>query len=319
MTATPTRIESRLWTDLGAAVREALAHPDIEDVMLNPDGSLWMRRNGSRSEHIGNMSQDDALRAVGTVAALCGTVVNAEHPILEGEIGGNRFECVVPPVSKSVMFAIRVRARRVYSLDEYVAGGALSARGADVLRGVMDARQTIVIAGGPASGKSTMLNACLAHIAVEMPDDRLGIIEDTPELQCTSPDSFSLLSVDTGEQQVTMLELVKTSMRLRPTRIIVGEVRGGEAYALLKAWNTGVPGGLATVHANSAAEALVRLEALVAEDPLSQGMAQQQLIAQAVNVVVFIAQSTEVAAGRVVREICRVNGWKDGKHEVENI
>src|SRR6185437_5925389 len=152
------------------------------------------------------------------------------------------------------------------------------------------------------TGKTTLTNAILAYMTVIASEHRLVIIEDTSELQCAAENAVMLRATDT----VTMLRLLKTTMRLRPDRIIIGEVRGGEALALLKAWNTGHPGGVTTIHANSARAALTRLSSLVQEAGVP---AQSELIAETINLLVFIVRNS---ARRRVTELVRVAGY-DGR------
>ena len=166
------------------------------------------------------------------------------------------------PVVSSPAFAIRKRPEVVFTLDEYVAGGMMTEAQAAIIRAAAVARQNMLIVGGTGSGKTTLANAILAEPAFA--EDRVVLIEDTAELQCSAADQIQMLTKRT-EPQVTMTDLVRDTLRLRPDRIIIGEVRDGSALDLLKAWNTGHPGGLATIHANSAAEGLTRLEDLIGE------------------------------------------------------
>jgi P-type conjugative transfer ATPase TrbB len=159
--------------------------------------------------------------------------------------------------------------------------------------------KNILIVGGTGSGKTTFANAIIDGIAENCPNDRLIIIEDTAELQCNAANVVTLRSSD----NVSMNQLLRATMRLRPDRILVGEVRGPEAMSLLKAWNTGHPGGLATVHANSAAAGLIRLEQLIAESGTTVSM--QPLIAEAVDLIVFIEKYNK---GRRIKTVATVNG-----------
>ena len=153
------------------------------------------------------------------------------------------------------------------------------------------AKKNILVVGSTGSGKTTFVNACLDALASLTPDDRVISIEDTTELQCRVKNYLDLRAVG----RVTMLECLRACMRLKPTRIVVGEVRGPEAHTLLKAWNTGHPGGLATIHANDAMSGLIRLESLVAE---ATSAPQQTLIAEAVDLVIFIDEEPDLQAGR---------------------
>jgi type IV secretion system protein VirB11 len=173
----------------------------------------------------------------------------------------------------------------------------------------VDAHQNILVVGGTGSGKTTLTNAIIDYTAIAWPNERLVIIEDTAEIQSRSKNSVILRATDT----VDMLRLLKATMRLRPTRILVGEVRGAEALSLIKAWNTGHPGGVATIHANSAEAALSRMESLVAE---ATAAPMQKVIAEAVHVIVSIAKT---AQGRKVQDVLRVEGYDQHRYRLQSI
>jgi type IV secretion system protein VirB11 len=193
---------------------------------------------------------------------------------------GERFEGILPPVSAAPCFSIRKPAAKIYTLADYVADRILSQSLADSLRQAVTERRNILVAGGTSSGKTTLANALLAEVAKR--DERVILIEDTRELQCAAADCVALR---TRHGTVPLAALVRSTLRLRPDRIIVGEVRGAEALDMLKAWNTGHPGGIATVHANSARAALYRIEQLVQETVTT---VPRRLIAEAIDLVVFI-------------------------------
>ncbi|NGY05912.1 P-type conjugative transfer ATPase TrbB [Solimonas terrae] len=292
-----------LRTAMGPAIAAALDDPDIVEVMLNPDGSLWVDRLGSGREPLGiSLSAADGERIIRLVAAHVRAEVHAGKPLLTAELPetGERFEGALPPVAPGPAFALRKRAVGVIKLDGYVADGILSDWQAAFLRTVVRERQNLLIAGGTSTGKTTLANALLDEIAAT--GDRVLILEDTVELQCAARDHVPLR---TRAGVVTMAELVRSTLRLRPDRIVVGEVRGSEALDLLKAWGTGHPGGIATIHAGSAEGALLRLEQLILEVAVTPPRA---LIAEAVNVIVFIAGR---GRARRVREIARVMGYDE--------
>jgi len=334
------RLEVKLRRELGDQVLRLLEDNLTEDILLNPNGSLWVKRMGQGFSRIGDMPAAQAASALGTIAAWRGTVLNHEHPILETElpIDGSRFEGIVPPVVRQPVFAIRLRPRKIFSLDDYESDGILTdktdplnqlrrrddfldgVRGqkhknlshADVIRAAVRARKNILIVGSTGSGKTTLVNAILDSLARLTPNDRVISIEDTTELQCPVENYLDLRAVG----RVTMLDCLRACMRLKPTRIVVGEVRGAEAHTLLKAWNTGHPGGAATVHANDALSGLMRLESLVAE---ATSAPQQSLIAEAVDVVVFVDEESVIKAGRKVREVLLVTGYSNGNYQVERV
>jgi type IV secretion system protein VirB11 len=328
-------LDVKLRRELGDLVLAPLADHRTEDILLNPDSSLWVKRLGEGFTRIGTMPAAQAASALNTIAAWRGTTLNHERPLLETELplDGSRFEGLVAPIVRQPVFAIRLRPHRIFTLDEYEADGILtdgidplnhvrhrdsfaeSVRGkrhAEIVRLAIAAKRNILVVGATGSGKTTFLNACFAAMAALAPNDRIVSIEDTTELQCPVPNYVDLRA--TGE--VSMLDCLRACMRLKPNRIVVGEVRGAEAHTLLKAWNTGHPGGIATVHANDAASGLIRLESLVGEATSSP---QQKLIAEAVDLVVFIDEESSIRAGRKVREVVMVTGYENGRYQIERL
>ena len=294
------RTREKLERELGPLVFACLSDPEVLDVILNPDGVLWVERLGRAPERLGEMLAVQAEALISTVASEMRAVVTAESPILECElsIDGSRFSAVIPPVVSAPCFAIRRRAGKILTLTDYVASGIMTRGQATWLARAIEERRNILIAGGTGSGKTTLANALIAHMAERLPDDRLVIIEDTAEIQCAAPNAMILRATSA----VSLQRLVRATMRFSPKRIIVGEVRGGEALELIKAWNTGHPGGVATIHANSAREGLQRLEDLIRE---ATGAPMQKTIAASVHFIVFIAKTT---VGRRVEELIRVVG-----------
>jgi type IV secretion system protein VirB11 len=329
------RLDTKLKRELGKQVLTLLDDDRTEDIILNPDSTLWVKRMSEGFACVGSIPPAQASSALSTIAASRGTVLNHEHPILETElpIDGSRFEGIVSPVVRQPVFAIRLRPRRIFQLDEYERHGILSAKDdplnrirrhddfvgsvrdlkhAEIIRAALRAKKNVLVVGSTGSGKTTFVNACLAAMSALTPHDRVISIEDTTELQCSVKNYLDLRAVG----KVTMLDCLRACMRLKPTRIIVGEVRGAEAHTLLKAWNTGHPGGMATVHANDAMSGLIRLESLVAE---ATSAPQQTLIAEAVDLVVFIDEEPNVAAGRKVREVVLVTGYSNGEYLTEHV
>jgi type IV secretion system protein VirB11 len=274
--------------------------------MLNPDGNLFIERVGQGIAAAGRMASHDAETVIGKVAHALKTEVDQDRPIISGELplGGHRFEGILPPAAPAPMFTIRKRASMLIRLDQYVADGIMTPEQVDVIRDSIVNRLNIVVSGGTGTGKTTLTNAILAELVETTPEHRLVILEDTAEIQCAAENHVILHTTDT----VDMGRLLKSTMRLRPDRIIVGEVRDGAALTLLKAWNTGHPGGIATVHSNSAGAALTRLEQLVAEVS-SQPM--PEVIGEAVDLIVSIERAP---GGRTVREILKVEGFRDGRY-----
>ena len=299
-----------LRTAMGPQIAAALEDPDVVEIMLNPDGALWIDRLSTGRAVTGeSLSAADGERIIRLVAAHVGTEVHRQRPLLTAELPetGERFEGILPPAAPGPAFALRKRAVGVIGLTDYVSDGILSKEQAEFLRRAVRERQNILIAGGTSTGKTTLANALLTEIAAT--NDRVLVLEDTVELQCAARDHVPLR---TRAGVVSMTELVRATMRLRPDRVIVGEVRGGEALDLIKVWGTGHPGGIATLHASSAHGALLRLEQLILEVAL---MPPRALIAEAVNVIVFIAGR---GRARHVQTVARVIGFDGNGYRLDD-
>lgn len=273
-----------LRSALGSAISGYLEDQTIVEVMLNPDGRLWIDRLSNGLIDTGEtLSAVDGERIVRLVAHHVGAEVHAGSPRVSAELPGTgeRFEGLLPPVVTAPAFAIRKPAVAVFTLDDYVAAGIMDSGQARTLRGAVAARKNILVAGGTSSGKTTLTNALLAEVA--RTSDRVVLIEDTRELQCKTP---NLVALRTKDGVATLSDLVRSSLRLRPDRIPIGEVRGAEALDLLKAWGTGHPGGVGTIHAGTALGALRRLEQLIQEAVITVPRA---LIAETINVIAVLA------------------------------
>ena len=297
---TSERTMAMLRTALGADIAQALDDPKVIEIMLNPDGRIWVDKIGK-----GRFDTDKILtplegeRVVRLVASHINQDVTAKSPIISAELPGNgeRFEGLMPPVVHAPCFSIRKGAVAVFSLADYVKAGTMTKAQSEALKYVVSSRQNVLIVGGTSSGKTTLANALLSEVAST--GDRVLILEDTRELQCTAEDTVALR---TQGRNVTLADLVRSTLRLRPDRIIVGEVRGPEALDMLKAWNTGHPGGIATVHANSAKAGLSRIEQLILE---GANVVPRALIAEAINVIVFISGR---GSKRRIETVARLTG-----------
>jgi type IV secretion system protein VirB11 len=307
---------------MGPTIAEALADPEVIEILVNPDGVLRLDRLGAgRIDTDTSYDPAQVERIIRLVASHARTEVHAGSPIVSAELpphgegAGERFEGILPPVSLAPCFSIRKPAAKIYTLLDYVSDGIMPAETARRLSLAVVDRKNILVAGGTSSGKTTLANALLAEMAGL--DERVIVIEDTRELQCAAPDVVALRTRSIGAAgtgAVTMADLVRSTLRLRPDRIIVGEVRGREALDMLKAWNTGHPGGIATVHANSATAALYRLEQLVQESVVT---VPRRLIAEAIDMIVFISGR---GLGRRVETIARVAGLDpDGNYAVVDL
>ena len=289
-----------LRTALGPAIAAFLEDPGSVEVMLNPDGRIWIDRLSSGLADTGEqLSAADGERIVRLVAHHVGAEVHAGAPRVSAELPetGERFEGLLPPVVAAPAFAIRKPAVAVFTLENYVAAGIMSAAQAAALRQAVSERRNILVAGGTSTGKTTLTNALLAEVAKT--SDRVVLIEDTRELQCQAP---NLVALRTKDGVVSLSDLVRSSLRLRPDRIPIGEVRGAEALDLLKAWGTGHPGGVGTIHAGTGIGALRRLEQLIQEAVVTVPRA---LIAETIDLVAVLAGR---GSERRLAELVRVTG-----------
>ena len=306
------RRKAMLKTAFGPVIADALADPQVVEVMVNPDGRLWIDRLDTGRSDTGTVLQwSEIERIIRLVASHIRLEVHERSPIVSAELPetGERFEGLIPPVAPAPCFSIRKPARLVHRLDDYVDQAIMTAPMADWLKEAVLAKGNIMVVGGTSSGKTTLVNALLAEVALT--NDRVVILEDTRELNCAAEDCVKLR---TKPGVATLADLVRSTLRLRPDRIIVGEVRGAEALDMLKAWNTGHPGGLATVHANSARGALYRIEQLVQESVIT---VPRRLIAEAIDILVFLEGR---GSARRVTEVVRVEGLDaDGDYALATV
>ena len=308
-----TRQIEALRLAMSLTIRNALTDPLVVEVMVNSDGKIWLDRIGEGRIDTGErLTPDQAETVIRVIANHIREVATAANPMISGVLPetGERFQGMLPPLVKAPSFAIRKRPEIIYTLNDYVERGIMTHGQADALRQAVAQRANILIAGGTGSGKTTLANAILIDPAFK--SDRVVLIEDTPELQCSADDRLELLTKRTVPP-VTIQDLVKATLRLRPDRIIIGEVRDGAALDMLEAWNTGHPGGLCTLHANSATDALNRIEDLVGRVTVRIPI---RAIVSAINLIVYIRRTAE---GRRVEEIVRVTGHENGSYLRETV
>jgi type IV secretion system protein VirB11 len=289
-----------LRTALGPGIASWLMDPAVVEVMLNPDGRLWIDTLGSGLSDTGQrLSAADGERIVRLIAHHVGAEVHAGAPRVSAELPetGERFEGLLPPVVTAPAFAIRKPAIAVFTLDDYVRANIVTVRQAATLRAAVIERRNILVAGGTSTGKTTLTNALLAEVSEG--GDRVVLIEDTRELQCRTP---NLVALRTKDGVCSLADLVRSALRLRPDRIPIGEVRGAEALDLLKAWGTGHPGGIGTIHAGSALGALRRLEQLIQE---AVAVVPRALIAETINLIAVLSGR---GAERRLSELASVEG-----------
>jgi type IV secretion system protein VirB11 len=299
---------------LGETVRAALAQPDVVEVLANPDGRVVVDRQGAgRTEAADGLSAHARERVIRLVAEYVGDPISRDDPRLSGVLPtGERFQGFLPPVCAQPAFSIRKRPAVIWSLADYVAQGVMSGAQAAVLADAVVARRNIVVSGGAGSGKTTLANAVLAEPAFAR--DRVFLIEDTPELQCSAWDLVAVLT-RRHPRPIGVVDLVRDALRMRPDRIVIGELRdGAAALETLKAWNTGHPGGVTTVHANAAEETPARLEDLlrevVAEPP-------RRALGQAIDLIAHICRTD---TGRRLERILALDGLDaDGRYRLARV
>ncbi|WP_293827555.1 P-type conjugative transfer ATPase TrbB [Brevundimonas sp. C43] len=296
---------------LGDTILAALVEPAVVEILVNPDGRLILDRSGEGRRDTGaTLSAESRERVIRLIADYVGETVTRDDPRLAGVLPGTgeRFQGMLPPVTSAPAFSIRKRSSVIWSLEDYVRDGAMTHQQAAVLRGAAEQRLNILISGGTGSGKTTLANAVLAEPAFAQ--DRVFLVEDTPELQCSAWDTVSVL---TRRQPIPIgvVDLVRDALRMRPDRIVVGEMRdGAAALETLKSWNTGHPGGLSTLHANSADDVLRRVEDLIAE---VSSRTRRRAIAQAVDRIVHIRRT---ASGRQVQAVLGVEPLGDDGYAI---
>ena len=307
------RARKKLERDMGPLLMTALNDPRTVDIMLNADGRLWQERLGEKMSCIGTLRVAQSEAIIKTIAGYHGKEITRDKPILEGEmpLDGSRFAGQLPPIVPFPTFAIRKKAIAIFTLDQYVEAGTMTPAQCAVLKSAVAAHRNILVTGGTGSGKTTLVNAIIHHMVIIDPAERIFIIEDTGEIQCAAENCVQYHT----SLEVPMTALLRTTLRMRPDRILVGEVRDAEALDLLDAWNTGHEGGAATLHANNAQAGLARLKSLITRNP-SAPRDIEQLICELAHIVVHIARTPD---GRRIQEILEVSGYKAGRYLTQTL
>ncbi len=307
------RAKKKLVRDMGPLLMAALNDAKTVELMLNADGKLWQERLGEGMTCIGTLRPAQAEAIIKTVAGYHGKEITRANPMIEGELplDGSRFAGQIPPIVPAPTFAIRKRAIAIFTLEDYVKTGVMTVAQYQALKVAIKNHRNILVIGGTGSGKTTLVNAIIHEMVLCNPRERICIIEDTGEIQCAAENFVQYhTSLD-----VPMTTLLKVILRMRPDRILVGEVRGAEALDLLDAWNTGHEGGAATLHANNAASGLTRLKSLITRNAAAPSDIEA-LIGAVVHVVVHITRTPE---GRRIQEIIEISGYVDGHYQTKTL
>jgi P-type conjugative transfer ATPase TrbB len=307
------RAQKKLERDMGPLLLAALYDPKTSEVLLNADGRLWQERLGEPMRCFGTLRPAQGEAIIRTVASCLGKSVTGTMPIVEGELplDGSRFAGQLPPIVTAPTFAIRKKAIAIFTLEQYLESAVMSRRHYDAIKAAVADHRNILVSGGTGSGKTTLVNAIINEMVVCNPIERVCIIEDTGEIQCTAENYVQYHTT----LEVPMTALLKVILRMRPDRILVGEVRGAEALDLLDAWNTGHEGGAATLHANNPHAGLTRLKSLISRNEAAPADIEP-LIGEAVHMVVHIARIPE---GRRVQEIIEISGYERGRYLTNTI
>lgn len=301
----------------GFGLLDSIIHDDtVTEVMINGPREIFIEKAGKLMQLQEEFESEEKLQdIIQRIVALAGREVNQANPIVDTRLpDGSRVNVVLPPISlKGPIVTIRKFSKEPMTVDKLIAYKSITPQIAEVLKTLVKAKYNIFICGGTGSGKTTFLNAISNFIPR---DDRVITIEDSAELQIANVDN--LVSLETrnantaGVGQITIRDLIKSALRMRPDRIVVGEVRGAEALDMLQAMNTGHDGSLSTGHANSTKDMLSRLETMVltGADGLPLEAVRQQ-IASAVDIIVHLSRLRD--RSRKTMEITEVVGYKDGE------
>ena len=292
-----------LQTAFGPEVMTLLENEEVIEIMLNPDGQLIVEKLYKGKNPTGIfIPEDRSENIIKLVASFKNKIADEDSPEVSTEIpfGGARFQGWLPPVVAKPTFAIRKKATHIFTLEDYLEKKSLTSENLLLLRQAVKERRNIVIVGGTGSGKTTFANALVSELNGSA--DRILVLEDLPELQIKAEDVVFMCTTP----KVSMRDLVKGSLRMRPDRIIIGEVRDGAALELLKAWNTGHPGGICTIHANSAEATPYRFEDLIQEVVTT---VPRNLILQAIDLIVFIERNQD--GRREIKQIQILEGYDE--------
>lgn len=301
-----------------------LAEPDVTDVLVNAPGEVWVDRGrGLQRAPVGFSGEDAVRRLAQRLALAAGRRLDDAQPWVDGQLDGGdgaehtiRLHAVLAPIARGgTTLSLRVLRPATQGLDALAAGGAVAPAALRLLRRIIAARLSFLVAGGTGAGKTTMTSALLGEVD---PGQRIVCVEDAPELSPRHPHVVSLVARTAnaeGVGAITLRDLVRQALRMRPDRIVVGEVRGAEVVDMLAALNTGHDGGACTVHANSPQEVPARLEALAAAGGAEGGLGRRALHSQlgaAVQAVLYVRRRPD---GH--RELAQIGVLRRGRTECE--
>lgn len=294
---------------LGQEVVKYFSDDSVIEIMLNDDGKLWIDTFDGTKDTGVIIDNEKALSVAYLLASHIGAEINQDCPHLGGELPGTgfRFQIEIPPIVSNVSFNIRKKAIRVFSLNDYLKNEVMTIRQKNIIEEAVKDRKNILVVGGTSSGKTTLCNAILKEIAKYK--NRVVLIEDVQELQCETENKVRMKTC----KNTSIRDLIKITMRKTPERIIVGEIRDGAALDLLKAWNSGHPGGISTIHADDCLGGLEKLEQYIQEVSANP---QSKLIARAVDLVIVIAK---VEGQRKITQIVTVDGYKNGEYILNEV
>jgi P-type conjugative transfer ATPase TrbB len=305
------RLYEKLHHDLGNSINELLGDHDTNEIMVNPDGKMWIDSSTRGLFHLDDLNRDQVFSIINGIAGIHNFVVTQHNPRLEAELPfyknmrGERFTAQVPPIVSSPSFTIRKKPEIIFTLEDYIKTNRMTKSQADILKDLIQNRKNILISGGPGSGKTTVTNALILEAVNADSNQRFVILEDLPELQCSALNQVSMLTSDT----VNMTGLLRAAMRMRPDRILIGEVRGAEALDMLKAWNTGCPGGICTIHANGSEEAIQRISDLAMEAGLT--VPPIQLVLHTVDAIISVTRKENQKG--FIQDILSLGAYQNGK------
>lgn len=303
--------DALLDISLGPIIQGYLKRDDVKEIMLNPDGRLWietLKEGKFATEYTCSSSQ--AKRIITIAASLNNKSITSHNPVLSGTLERYkaRFQGWLPPITAKPTFCIRKQATVPMTLEDWVSQGSIQPKQARVITQAITHKKNIIICGGTGSGKTTLTNTLLQKIG--QTDERIITIEDTPELHINAKDHVNLLTTT----NFSMQDCLAGTLRMRPDRIIIGEVRDGAALDLLKAWNTGHGGGIATLHANSPSGALQRLEDLAMEATPHKPF---HLIAEVVHLIAYMEKTKKGIP--VLKTLAEIQGYKDNNYIIKGI